>query len=469
LYGTLDTCIYMRAPPELAARRLALVQGATSHLPSLRNQILKTIQKHLELDTLVSRDAAASIGTSVHSGTNMPTVRNTRRGLAIRVFKALYGLKQSGRVWYQRFTDEMIALGFTHDDIAPCIFIKHQDDEMVIVAIYVDDLNIFGTSELVDKTIETLNKTFEMKDLGNTKFCLGLQLDTLPTGMLLHQTTYTEKILKQFNMNLAHPLTSPMVIRTLENKDDVFRKREENEPILGPESPYLSAVGALMYLANQTRPDIAFAVNLLARHSAAPTSRHWNGVKHVFRYLRGHTDTGLFFPFNTTNEIVGYADAGYLSDTDNARSQTGYVFLIGGTAFSWKSVKQTITATSSNHSEIIALHEASREAVWLRSLTNHIQTSCGLPRLTTPTNIFEDNTACIQQITRGFIKGDRVKHIAPKFFFTHELHGSEINVTQISSADNCADLFTKSLTPAVHHRHCRTIGLRSLRQMMNED
>ena len=84
-----------------------------------------------------------------------------------------------------------------------------------------------------------------------------------------------------------------------------------------------------MYLANQTRPDIAFPVNLLARHSAAPTSRHWNGVKHVFRYLRGTTDHGLFFPFNTTNELVGYADAGYLSDTDTAKSQSEALHSLG--------------------------------------------------------------------------------------------------------------------------------------------
>jgi hypothetical protein len=93
----------------------------------------------------------------------------------------------------------MTALGFTHDDIAPCIFIKYQGDEMVIIAIYTDDLNIFETLKLVDKTFEMLNKTFKMKDLEN-QVCLGLQLNTFPTCMLLHQTTYMKRIFKQFNM-----------------------------------------------------------------------------------------------------------------------------------------------------------------------------------------------------------------------------------------------------------------------------
>ena len=73
-----------------------------------------------------------------------------------------------------------------------------------------------------------------------------------------------------------------------------FHPREDNEEVHGPEVPYLSAIGALIYLANCTRSYIAFATNLLARFSSSPTRRHWNGIKHIFRYLRGTTNFGLF-------------------------------------------------------------------------------------------------------------------------------------------------------------------------------
>ncbi|XP_074374088.1 secreted RxLR effector protein 161-like [Apium graveolens] len=126
-----------------------------------------------------------------------------------------------------------------------------------------------------------------------------------------------------------------MVVRSLDKKKDVFRPKEENEEILGPEVPYLSAIGVLMYLANNTRPDIAFYVNLLARHSNAPTRRHLYGVKHIFRYLRGTTDMGLFYANKSKAVLTGYADAGYLSDPDKARSQTGYLFTYGDTVISW--------------------------------------------------------------------------------------------------------------------------------------
>ena len=87
-------------------------------------------------------------------------------------------------------------------------------------------------------------------------------------------------------MDKAYPLSSSMVIQSLEVKNDLFCPCEKkNEELLRPKVPYLNAIGALMYLANCTRPDIAFSVNLLARYSSAPTRRHWNGIKHILRYL----------------------------------------------------------------------------------------------------------------------------------------------------------------------------------------
>ncbi|KAL6575140.1 hypothetical protein OROMI_012425 [Orobanche minor] len=222
-------------------------------------------------------------------------------------------------------------------------------------------------------------------------------------------------------------------------------------------------------MAQCTHPDIAFSINLLARFSFAPTIRHWNRVKHIFRYLKGSSDLGLFFPYtresdipkgivevkttltdhlsssdiaakhgssttrnanaskltpyaeNPNNTLVGFAAAGYLSDPHKGYFQTGYVFTIGNTAISWQSTKNTLVATFSNHTEIIALHESVRECIWLRSVIDHIRGTCGLESTTaTPSCIFEDNVACIEQMKLGFTKGDNTKHIAPKFFYNQQ-------------------------------------------------
>ena len=92
----------------------------------------------------------------------------------------------------------------------------------------------------------------------------------------------------------------------------ILRPREEGEEVLGLHVPYLSDIGALMYLANNTRQDIEFTINLLARHSAAPTKRNWVGIKMVFRYLYGTRDLGLFYSRNQDLVLLGYTDAGYL-------------------------------------------------------------------------------------------------------------------------------------------------------------
>ena len=137
---------------------------------------------------------------------------------------------------------------------------------------FVDDLNLVGTSKELTRATKYLKRNLRRNILGKQN-CLVLQIKHFPR-ILVHQSTYTMKILKRFYMDKAHPLSSPMVVRLLDVKKDPFRPCEKVEELLGPEVPYLSVIGALMYLANCTRPDIVFSVNLLARYSYASTQRH---------------------------------------------------------------------------------------------------------------------------------------------------------------------------------------------------
>ncbi|KAM1302124.1 hypothetical protein ACFX2H_013080 [Malus domestica] len=230
-------------------------------------------------------------------------------------------------------------------------------------------MNLIGTPEELVRTAAHLKSKFEMKDLGKTQYCLGFEIQHCSDGILVHQLNYTQKVLHCFNADKVKPLSTLMVDRSLDVKRDPFCPKEDDEEILEPKVPYLSAIGALLYLAQCTRPDISFAVNLLARFSNAPTRRHWTGMKDIFCYLKGTTDWGLLYPYESSSDVapsasrvnsrlVGYANSGYLFDPHKAHSQTGYVFTIGGIAISWRSTKHTVIATSSNHAEILALHEA---------------------------------------------------------------------------------------------------------------
>ena len=96
------------------------------------------------------------------------------------------------------------------------------------------------------------------------------------------------------------------------------------------------------------------------------------GSKHVLHYFHGMINMILFYPNKSNPQLVVHTNASYLSDPHKGRSQIRYLFTCDNTTISWRFVKKIISATSSNHSEIIAIHEASRECVWLRSTIQHI-------------------------------------------------------------------------------------------------
>ena len=187
---------------------------------------------------------------------------------------------------------------------------------------------------------------------------------------------------------------------------------------------------------------------------------------------------GLFYPYASSSgstplgtrnnaTLLGYADAGYLSNPHKGHSQSGYVFTIENAVISWRSQKQTLVATSINHSELLALYEATRECVWLRALIGHIWSTCELPHNPDePVVIYEDNTAVIDQAKHGYIKGDATKHISPKLFFTHQQQEHQkIEVKHIGSESNHADLFTKSLPKYSFQKHVKAIDLRKLSEL----
>jgi hypothetical protein len=163
---------------------------------------------------------------------------------------------------------------YSNSDDCPCVFIRKSSTDFCIISIYVDDLNIIDHAKDIDEAHNHLKKEFEMKDLGKIKFYLGLQIKHLHTCILVHQSAYVKKVLEKFNMDKAYPQRTPMIICALEKDKDPFKSKQEGEEVLRAEYPYLSVIGALMYLANNTRPNIVFTVNYLARHSAAPMMRH---------------------------------------------------------------------------------------------------------------------------------------------------------------------------------------------------
>ncbi|KAM1230532.1 hypothetical protein ACFX2G_041574 [Malus domestica] len=207
-------------------------------------------------------------------------------------------------MWYNRLSKYLTSQGYVNNELCPCVFIKKSHFSFVIVVVYIYDMNLIRTLEEFERIATHLKSKFEIKNLGKTRYCLSLEIKHRSDGILVHQSNHSQKVLRLFNKDKAKPSSTSMIVQLLKAKRDPFRPNEYNEEILEPKVPYLSAIGALLYLAQCTRPDISFDVNLLARYSNAPTRRHWIGVKDIFHSLKGTTDLGLFYSYRSSRDAA---------------------------------------------------------------------------------------------------------------------------------------------------------------------
>jgi hypothetical protein len=474
LYGKLDKELYMEIPEGVDStnsEERTSVQPTKNSGQTQRLGIRDMDAKCKELKRGHKRVTFAPSSALANARNVVSHLRKRKResNQVIRIHKAIYGLKQSGRLWYQNLTDYLLEQGFKASKYTPCVFVNRRGPHIVLIAIYVDDLNIFGSRQAVEKTVDLMKHKYRVKDYGRTPRCLGIELEHFQDGsVFMHMTSYTNKLLDKFSMKEAHAVSTPLIVRTLHPDQDEYGPLRTDEDILPSEYPYITAVMSMSWLAINVRPDIKFSTHLLSRQSAEPTKRHWRGVKHMLRYLNGTRDYGLLFE-RTFAPIQGYADAGYLSAPEKGRSQSGYVFTMGGTAISWSSKLQPTVATSSNHSELIALYDTTKEAVWLRNMSHSLKELANFETPDKPMQIFEDNDACRHQMSAGFIKSENTKHLSPKIFYAAEQsENGTISIEKITSAENVADLFTKTLPSAAHWKHMKSMKMRSLAEVRQE-
>jgi hypothetical protein len=128
----------------------------------------------------------SDIYMKVPDGILVPNMHVNRNMYCVKLVKSLYGLKQSGRMWYNRLKKFLLNKGYSNSDDCPCVFIRKSATEFCIISVYVDDLNIIGHTKDINEACNHLKAEFEMNDLGRTKFCLGLQLEHLHMGILVH-------------------------------------------------------------------------------------------------------------------------------------------------------------------------------------------------------------------------------------------------------------------------------------------
>lgn len=370
--------------------------------------------------------------------------------------KSLYGLKQASRNWYKRINSYLTEYGLKPSAADPCLYVLIRDDGTVLlVLLYVDDLAIIGSGlPVVNQFKQAISKEFEMKDLGELEYMLGVQIrrDRANRTLEMLQTGYVDQLLARFNMSGHRPIGTPM------DPAKGVPARVTAEDGGSVQELYRSMVGGIMYAALVTRPDIAFSAQALGRHLQSSTDVHVEAAMDVLRYLKGTRELGIKFSPGSDDRgaivLTGYVDADWASDKTTRRSTSAYVFMIGGGCVSWRSKLQPTVALSSAEAEYVAAAAAAQEAVFLRRALvdlGHGQAD--------PTIIYEDNQGAIA-MSENPVHRQRTKHIDVKYNFVRErVEALEIKLLYIPTAEQLADMLTKPLAKIVLARlRARVMG-----------
>ena len=305
---------------------------------SVRSVIALAVHKDMKLHQMDIKTAFLNRELSEEVFMKQPEgfVKEGEKDLVCRLKKSIYGLKQSPRCWNTALDSHLKKMKFIQTKADPCIYVFKDKTETVIIAVYVDDILIAGTSnKKIAEVKSAIANRFEVKDMGELHYFLGVKIvrDSQAGTIWLGQPSYSENIVQDFNMENAN------VCRTQTNPSLKLTKADETSTYADTEK-YQSAVGKLLFLSTRTRPDIAFAVSTVAKFTSNPTEQHWKAVKHIIRYIASTINYGLMFTRSETIDCTGFSDADWAGDVDDRKSTSGYIFSVGGIPVSWKNRKQ---------------------------------------------------------------------------------------------------------------------------------
>ncbi|CAM8961061.1 unnamed protein product [Rhodiola kirilowii] len=367
-------------------------------------------------------------------------------GLVCKLQRSLYGLKQASRQWFSRFSDALVEYGFLQSANDSSLFTLAQQDDFIILLVYVDDVVLTGTSsQLITRVKEFIHEKFQIKDLGYLKYFLGLEVARSQDGIFLNQRKYALDILEDTNFSECKPIRTPM-----ESKHGLSLS---SGPPLPDPSIYRRLVGRLIYLTI-TRPDLAFPVHVLSQYMQTPTEDHLRAAHRVLRYIKSAPSQGLLFSSSSSFDLAGYCDADWASCPLTRRSVSGYCMMLGSSVLSWKTKKQAVVARSSAESEYRALAGACGEVLWLVRLLGDMRV-----HVSPPVPIHCDNQAAIH-IARNPVFHERTKHVEIDCHFVrHHVNAGSLNPIFIGTHDQPADLFTKPLSSDRLHYLSSKLGV----------
>ncbi|KAJ9536691.1 hypothetical protein OSB04_un000164 [Centaurea solstitialis] len=345
--------------------------------------------------------------------------------------KELYGLKQAPRAWYETLTNHLLSNGFKRGTIDTTLFLKKEGDDLLLVQIYVDDI-IFGSTnpELCTKFSKIMETEFEMSMMGELNFFLGIQVKQNPDGIFINQSKYIKDMLKKFKMTDCSLIKTPMPTGNLLRPDLAGKSVDQKI--------YRSMIGSLLYLT-ATRPDIMFSTCFCARFQANPKESHLAAVKRILRYLKDTPEMGLWYPKDSSFELISFTDSDYGGCKLDRKSTSGSCQLLGDKLVSWTSKKQNCVSTSTAEAEYVAAASCCSQVLWMK--TQLLDYGYKLKRVP----IYCDSESAIA-ITSNPVQHSKTKHIDIRYHFIKDnVEKGNIEMFFVQTDYQLADLFTKPL------------------------
>ena len=337
---------------------------------------------------------------------------------------------------------------------------------MQYIIVYVDDLMIISNSTAFTEEVKEIFKDrFEMKDLGSAKWILGIQMERTETGIWLGQPKYAKEILEEAEMWVKEGSDIPITTKPSPMSTTWTHDKESKNLTDEMKTKYRSRLMKLSYLAQQTRPDIQYTVNVLAQYQQDPRDCDWNALTRLMRYLRKTWDLGLNYEKTDATMrlfVEGFADASYGGE-EGGKSRSSFVSMLGGAAVTWCSKKQPVTSLSSTEAECYALSDAVKEAIWIRRLLKELVFD-----VPSATILHQDNQSTIAIATNP-IHHHRVKHMLVRMGHVREnIEQKVISLVYCRTDDMIADILTKALPIMQHEKLTSLLGLRSLSSVKKE-
>ena len=377
--------------------------------------------------------------------------------MVCKLKKSIYCLKQTSSQWYHNFHMVITSFGFEVNLVDDCVYQNFSGSKYIFLVLYVDDI-LLATND-ISMLVETKNflkGNFEMKDLDEASFVLGIEIHRDRSRRIfgLSQKSYINKVLKRFGMHDCKPRDTPIA------KGDKFCLEQCPKGKLEIQEmqkiPYASAVGNLMYAQVCTRPYIAYIVGVLGRYLSNPGMDHWKAAKKVMCYLQRTKGHMLTYRRSDNMEIIGYSDSDFAGRQDSRKSTLGYVFLLAGGAISWRSAKQSLVTSSTMAAEMVAVYEASNEGIWLRNFVTGLRILEGIER---PLKLYCDNKAAVMYSnnSRSSVKS---KFVDIKYQVVKEcVQSGKFAIEHLGTNSMIADPLTKGIVPKVFHEHTARMGI----------